>query len=558
MKEFCQQQKAVIAQTETIDTVEKCCHRVDALEQTLRSLRDTCKKTPELAELFKSVTWSFMQPASLTDSKDIQEPSSTCQPATETPSPPPEPQQKSPPKPSQTSPDIAEVMRNMSKLAEKYNKLEALVAALKDRKADISQLTQLRELVNNKGSMDATKNLTDQLNQHRALIDSLMSDREKLDFLRCRMEDLILSLTSQYAVNPKDDSDDRTQGRERSAGRAGTLQDDKNAELVNSLQKEILQLQTECEKLQETTRCLQEDNIQKQSYIEELCKATEELEVKKADRLMVESAIRNDKSALDSKVSRVQFDSVTEQLNALFNELLNKVTGQEQDWHKVVSRLSTEMECKLNRMEFEPVKKELEDRWKTIYGKLQAQEGPDLNNAAAVKKQLVDRFHCLTCDQPVVANFFAPTLVELPSATCTSSRKVIWPFGVNPREKFQPHNRRHFSDMRDYSYLAMSRSCGGRGTIISRTALFGNLKKARDGTAMLRKSLPAQSEQGDIVSYRGHLNEPACITTRPTSSSKEDEARCSPGLLPSSFPETAHGSPLHNAHNGQAGRSGHS
>ncbi|XP_041633873.1 glutamine-rich protein 2 isoform X2 [Cheilinus undulatus] len=510
MKEFCQQQKAVIAQTETIDTVEKCCHRVDALEQTLRSLRDTCKKTPELAELFKSVTWSFMQPASLTDSKDIQEPSSTCQPATETPSPPPEPQQKSPPKPSQTSPDIAEVMRNMSKLAEKYNKLEALVAALKDRKADISQLTQLRELVNNKGSMDATKNLTDQLNQHRALIDSLMSDREK------------------------------------------------NAELVNSLQKEILQLQTECEKLQETTRCLQEDNIQKQSYIEELCKATEELEVKKADRLMVESAIRNDKSALDSKVSRVQFDSVTEQLNALFNELLNKVTGQEQDWHKVVSRLSTEMECKLNRMEFEPVKKELEDRWKTIYGKLQAQEGPDLNNAAAVKKQLVDRFHCLTCDQPVVANFFAPTLVELPSATCTSSRKVIWPFGVNPREKFQPHNRRHFSDMRDYSYLAMSRSCGGRGTIISRTALFGNLKKARDGTAMLRKSLPAQSEQGDIVSYRGHLNEPACITTRPTSSSKEDEARCSPGLLPSSFPETAHGSPLHNAHNGQAGRSGHS
>lgn len=55
-----------------------------------------------------------------------------------------------------------------------------------------------------------------------------------------------------------------------------------------------------------------------------------------------------DKSALESKVSRLQFDSVTEQLNAMFHELLHKVTGQEQDWHKVIDRLSTEMECKVN------------------------------------------------------------------------------------------------------------------------------------------------------------------------------------------------------------------
>jgi len=54
-----------------------------------------------------------------------------------------------------------------------------------------------------------------------------------------------------------------------------------------------------------------------------------------------------DKSALESKVSRLQFDSATEQLNAMFHELLNKVTGQEQDWHKVIDKLSTEMECKV-------------------------------------------------------------------------------------------------------------------------------------------------------------------------------------------------------------------
>lgn len=46
-------------------------------------------------------------------------------------------------------------------------------------------------------------------------------------------------------------------------------------------------------------------------------------------------------------MSRLQFDSATEQLNTMFHELLNKVMGQEQDWHKVIDRLSTEMECKV-------------------------------------------------------------------------------------------------------------------------------------------------------------------------------------------------------------------
>lgn len=41
-----------------------------------------------------------------------------------------------------------------------------------------------------------------------------------------------------------------------------------NVELVNDVQKAILQLQAECEKLHETTRCLHEDNRQKQSHIE--------------------------------------------------------------------------------------------------------------------------------------------------------------------------------------------------------------------------------------------------------------------------------------------------
>lgn len=53
-----------------------------------------------------------------------------------------------------------------------------------------------------------------------------------------------------------------------------------------------------------------------------------------------------EKSALESKVSHLQFDS--EHLGAMLKELLNKVSGQEQDWHTVVDRLSSEMDCKVN------------------------------------------------------------------------------------------------------------------------------------------------------------------------------------------------------------------
>ncbi len=110
-------------------------------------------------------------------------------------------------------------------------------------------------------------------------------------------------------------------------------------------------------------------------------------------------------------MSRRQFDSVTEQLNAMFHELLSKVTGQEQNWHKVVDRLSAEMECKvrvvhagawcsqvagfhrplvlslqLNRIELDSVKKQLEGRWRNIHRKLQAQGAPEHDDAAALRK----------------------------------------------------------------------------------------------------------------------------------------------------------------------------
>ncbi|XP_044037516.1 glutamine-rich protein 2 isoform X2 [Siniperca chuatsi] len=750
IKKLRHQQKVAGAEAEAVTAVEKCCHRVDALEETVSSLRDTFQKYPDPELLSQCVTWDVMQSTLLSEKENLQKervnsgvvdpatvvqpaytpfnsnfpavntapshtstPSSShpvedtgrpaapsspsisgqistlqevtdARPATEAPSVLSGPPQQTHPKTGQTAagmplsrkasgseryPETVEALRNISKLKERFNKLEARVAALEEGKVDHSQLTHLRELITNKGSQDASDNLMDQLNQQRALIDSLMSDREKLDNLedmfmnltsqdrettseaasgsadsdskashelrqqisyvrtsvkkleedmeqlkakkalseerttdphlqdqlddlRGMLEDMMLSLTSELSSSLQDeagqdesDSQGLGQSKARSAsttstvntgrklsrlfqhyeqlqdtvnsllqqqtgGRAGALKDIEKVELVNDVQKAILQLQAECEKLHETTRCLHEDNREKQSHIEELYKTTEELEEKKADKQMVESEIKADKSALESKVSRLQFDSVTEQLNTMFHELLNKVTGQEQDWHKVIDKLSTEMECKLNRIELDSVKKQLEGRWKNIHEKLQAQGAPELDDAAGLRKQLVDRFHCLSCDRPVVKYTPGPHSVKLPSSPGFPSHKSIRPFTVYALEQFRQHYRsERISEVTDYSHLPVSRSCGGIHTVTSAGQRRTGLQYMKHHT-QTEVDGAIQSEEIDIVGldghiYRGRLNAPAMRNTEtklPTISTKDgmfkpkDKAKCSLSHKPTTSP----------------------
>uniref|UniRef100_A0A3B4URI7 Uncharacterized LOC111230206 n=2 Tax=Seriola dumerili TaxID=41447 RepID=A0A3B4URI7_SERDU len=513
---------------------------------------DTYQKYPDPEELSRCVTWDVMQSALLNEGENHKDSVRTAapgfpatsgenltlqgdlgtQPATETSLVLSGPPQQTHPKTGRVAAGLSlslsasnserysetvEALRNIGRLRENFNKLEARVAALEKGKVDQTQLDQLREIISEHGSQDVTNNLMDRVNEQRALIDGLMSDREK------------------------------------------------SVELVNDVQKVILQLQAECEKLHETTRCLHEDNTQKQNHIEELYKTTEELEEKKADKQMVESEIKADKSALDSKVSRLQFDSATEQLNTMFHELQNKVTDQAQDWHKVIDKLSTEMECKLVRMELDSVKKQLEDCRKNIHEKLQSQGAPENDDAAGIRKQLVDRFHCLSCDRPVVKQTPGPHLMTLPSTPGFPSNKSIRPFTVYALEQFRQHYRsERIAELADYSHLAVSRSCGGSHTVTSASQRRTGLQYMKhhnqpEGDGVI------QSEEVDIIGldghiYRGRLNPPAIRTTEtklPTISTKDvtaglckikDKAKCPPSYKPTTSPEVGHNAPLHHPH----------
>ncbi|XP_027141127.1 glutamine-rich protein 2 isoform X3 [Larimichthys crocea] len=683
VQELRHQQQVFDAHAETVTAVEKCCHRVDAVEEAVRSLKDSFQKYPRPEVLSHYVTRDAVQSAQLSEDENLHKPLkdssrpaapssasisgqiSSLQEVTDT-----EPATEAPPAPSGSlqqirgHPETTEALRNIDTLKERFNELEGRVAALEE------------ELVTNKGSQDVLDHL-DELSQQRDLMDGLMSDQEKmflsqdtessseaeaadtdskafhelrqqmssvrksvqkldedvkklkvkqaltdarmrdrhlqdqLDELQGMLEEMMLSLTSQLFGCLQDEAGQDESGsqgvsgqskarsafttctanigrklnrvfkhyeqlqdtvnsllQQQARGRAGELKDAENVELVNDVQKAILQLQAECEKLNENTKCLHEDNRRKQTHIEELYKTTEELEEKKADKQMVESEIKADKSALDSKVSRLQFDSVTEQLNAMFHELLSKVTGQEQDWHKVIDKLSTEMECKLNRMELDSVKKQLEGRWKNIHEKLQAQGAPEHDDAAGLRKQLVDRFHCLSCDRPVVKYTPGPHLVKLPSSPAFPAHKSIRPFTVYALEQFRQHcrswkpgtNRSNFevahcgrrgeqlqeshnvtckqiecvqrryydrardntsnrteviqnqpgilhervSELTDYSHLSVSRSCGGSHTVTSVSQRRSGLQSGKHHAQTEADSL-TQSEEVDIVGLDGHI-----------------------------------------------------
>uniref|UniRef100_A0A3B3UY71 Glutamine-rich protein 2-like n=1 Tax=Poecilia latipinna TaxID=48699 RepID=A0A3B3UY71_9TELE len=259
---------------------------------------------------------------------------------------------------------MEEFLKNIRKLQERVTQLEAHTRILEEQKVD---WTGLAQFISSRGSLEVPGSMMDQVQQHQALMENLKTEHEK------------------------------------------------SLDLVYDVQRAIQELQAECERLQEATRSLHEDNQQKQGHIEELYKTAEELQVKKADKLMVESEIKADKLALDSKVSRLQFDAATEQLTSMFHELLNKMTGQEHDWHQLVDKLSTDMECKLNRMELDSVKLQLEERWRSILKKLQAQSAPLEDDAAGIRKKLLERFHCLSCDRVIMKQTPGPIVLTLPT-----------------------------------------------------------------------------------------------------------------------------------------------
>ncbi|NWS57912.1 QRIC2 protein, partial [Chunga burmeisteri] len=175
-------------------------------------------------------------------------------------------------------------------------------------------------------------------------------------------------------------------------------------ELLRCIQATVVQVQGDCEKLSSVMGNLLDDHHQKQKDIEALFQSLEKLEKEKADKEDLELGIgvKADKTALASKVSRAQFDASMERLNEVIQEMLSRMTGQEQGWHEVQQQLSEQINSKLDRLELGPFCEQLEEHWKSILEQLKEKAPPiEADNAAGIKKQLLANFHCMSCDRPL-------------------------------------------------------------------------------------------------------------------------------------------------------------
>ncbi|XP_052050402.1 glutamine-rich protein 2 [Apodemus sylvaticus] len=215
-------------------------------------------------------------------------------------------------------------------------------------------------------------------------------------------------------------------------------------ELLGHVQSAILQVQGDCEKLNITTSNLIEDHRQKQKDIDVLYQGIERLEKEKADRehLEMEIDVKADKSALASKVSRIQFDATTEQLNHMMQELVAKMSGQEQDWQKLLDKLLAEMDSKLDRLELDPLKQMLEDRWKSLRQQLK-ERSPlyQADEAAAMRRQLLAHFHCLSCDRPLETTVTGQVISMTPIIPSMPGHRSIRPYTVFELEQIRQQSR---------------------------------------------------------------------------------------------------------------------
>nr|XP_054592642.1 uncharacterized protein LOC107396494 isoform X3 [Nothobranchius furzeri] len=412
IEELHQQSKGADAQART--EVEKCCHRVDTLENTVSSLRETLQKYPEPEKLSQSL--SFVQSAQFnahlskgptnTDVRDSTTPvephSPTIRPPHTPPSSSPDEQGTTPAAPSEiantseassdppaqvkgdpdttkddmdsfekisSSPWYQEMMvavKTINKLQKKVTQLEVCLLDLEEHKMDQVQLAQLNELISNKGSV-RHNNMMAQLNQQKVLIEDLISDR------------------------------------------------DKNIGLAKDVQRAILQLQEDSEKLQKTTRILHEDSGQKQGLIEELYAMMEELEVKTTNTQTQEHKTQKTEGPVVV---------VKEQPETEVQEFPKNVVLPEEGWQEFSHRLSSELETKVNRIEVDYLMLQLEKRWKTIEDKLNS----ELDNACLIKREL---FHCLSCDRPVLMQVPGPIVNTLPSYPALPSHKSTRPLNAD-------------------------------------------------------------------------------------------------------------------------------
>lgn len=241
----------------------------------------------------------------------------------------------------------------------------------------------------------------------------------------------------------------------------------KDSDALTRAQQAILQLQAEVEKLHHTTSDIIDENKTRTQQIEDILRYCDKLQQVKADKdyVQMEVDVKADKKSLESKVNHKLFDQTTDEINKMIKEILDKLAGHDEDWKTAYSKLTEDIDGKLDRLELDPLKEWLEARLKALNDKLKKYQKMDWgdDDAAGIRKQLIQKFHCISCDRPIDMMPTGP-IPSLPSQQGLNPTRSPRPYTTFELDQIRQHAK-SFANPEVTDYYATPRPCGGSHTL---------------------------------------------------------------------------------------------
>ncbi|KAM6166324.1 LOW QUALITY PROTEIN: uncharacterized protein C16orf96 homolog [Erethizon dorsatum] len=174
------------------------------------------------------------------------------------------------------------------------------------------------------------------------------------------------------------------------------------------------------------------------------------LEQSKVNKSTMEQELKEkaDRSALASKASRADLETVVMELNSMIQGMLLKVSTHEDDWNKSVKQLRKDMDTKLVSSDLDALKKEVAEVWQAVRKLMIEGFRLDPDRVAGFRRQLFEQVKCISCDRNVEI-MTAPQLITIRRAHLLSRLR---PASANSyeylqRQQMREHHQLQFQDL---------------------------------------------------------------------------------------------------------------
>ncbi|RNA31853.1 glutamine-rich 2-like isoform X4 [Brachionus plicatilis] len=218
--------------------------------------------------------------------------------------------------------------------------------------------------------------------------------------------------------------------------------------------------------------CLKNTQLNKEDIMS-LKEAIRMLDETKADKDWVRSEFERkaDKRDLDQKVNKKTFDENFNEISHSVNDCKQKTDNLEEEFRKGNESIFKELENKLDRLELDGLKDQIEKQLKKLRKmqkeSIQPVQVPMMNaedDAAGLRKQLL-RFHCISCDRPIDMTSGQVPIPALPAERGMRPIQTPRPYTTYELDQIRQFQKQQFLTEHNYDLFATVRQCGGSHTL---------------------------------------------------------------------------------------------